>query len=400
MKKDFNKNAVIVLGGNINALGVVRSFEETDIPVYSFGERKNFVMRSRFCKGVVCPHPNNEEFIDFLIQYRENFEVNPILFACADRFLMPIVKNKERLKNLYFIPVCDWDILSNLIVKEFLYPFAAEKGIPCPKTLQSQAKEMNKRTTSGFVFPIIIKPSITLSFAKKMGEKAYILNTQGEYEEFLEKLKKCEVDEMLIIQEYIPGDVDALYTITSFADRNHIIKGYSIGHKIRQSPPLTGGILSGHVKHVEEILRLSEIFIRESEFYGISNIEFKKDSRDGSYKLMEINPRTGLWNLSVLESGINLPMEAYKEVLGREVVREENKTDELIWCTTIQDFYNCVWGYKHKGYSNKSMSIKEWYKTVHLKGVKFVDSIFKIYDPLPFLYFYLFDAILQKFNKK
>ena len=63
MKKDFNKNAVIVLGGNINALGVVRSFEETDIPVYSFGERKNFVMRSRFCKGVVCGVGNDVHHI-------------------------------------------------------------------------------------------------------------------------------------------------------------------------------------------------------------------------------------------------------------------------------------------------------------------------------------------------
>lgn len=400
MKKDHKKNAVIVLGGNINALGVVRSFEKTDIPVYSFGERKNFVMHSCFCKGVVCPQPDTENFIDFLIKFRQNFEVNPIIFACADRFLIPIVKNKERLKDMFFIPVCDWDILSKLIVKEYLYPFAEEKGIPCPKTVQIQAKEMTNSSSLGFVFPIIIKPSLTLSFAKKMGEKAYILNSQNEYESFLIRLKDSGVDEMLIMQEYIPGDVDGLYTITSYADKNHVIKGYSIGHKIRQSPPLTGGILSGHVIHVEEILKLSEIFIKESKFYGISNIEYKKDSRDGSYKLMEINPRTGLWNLSVLESGVNLPLEAYNDALGRDVEREENKTGELVWCKTIEDCYNCVWGYRHKGYTDKSMSLKEWYKSVHIKGARFVDSIFKAYDPMPFFYFYLFDAIGQKLQKK
>ena len=43
-------------------------------------------------------------------------------------------------------------------------------------------------------------------------------------------------------------------------------------------------------------------------FYGIANTEFKLDIRTGEFKLIEINARSGMWNSSVLNSGINMPL--------------------------------------------------------------------------------------------
>ena len=386
MKKNDNKNKVVVLGGGINAMGIVRSFEKTDIPVIVFSWYKDSAMVSRFCKSGICPNPmDKQSLIDFLIDFGKKQSCKSILFATSDLFLMPVVEHKEKLSEFYHIPVCDWNILSKLIEKEYLYKFVGGLGIPCPKTINVYNIEDFEVIKRELALPLIIKPSVNINFSRLLGSKAFIIKSEEELEDIISRVSEANLcSEKIIVQEYIPGDPTELYTITSYANKEHEITGYSIGHKIRQFPPQTGTIVSGHVVHVEEILEHAEKFIKATKFYGISNIEFKKDSRDGSYKLMEINPRTGLWNLSVLESGVNLPMQAYNDVLGIPFEKSFNKNDELIWYIWLVDLFYAVWGNRKKGFHEYAISYREWRKSVRKKGVRSVDALFKWYDPLPF----------------
>ena len=156
-----------------------------------------------------------------------------------------------------------------------------------------------------------------------------IINSKQELLSFAAKLSTTIFSQKpLIIQEFIPGSVENLYTITSYANRNHEIISYSIGHKIRQDPPFAGTITSGRIDNVPQILHLSRKLVKSAKCYGISNIEFKKDERDGQYKLMEINPRSGVWNYSVKASGINLPLISYKDYFG-ESFSKTNKSKNI-----------------------------------------------------------------------
>jgi predicted ATP-grasp superfamily ATP-dependent carboligase len=55
---------------------------------------------------------------------------------------------------------------------------------------------------------------------------------------------------------------------------------------------------------IPELEILARRFLRAMGYYGLSEIEFMQDDRDGRYKLIEMNPRTwgwhtlGLWTLS------------------------------------------------------------------------------------------------------
>lgn len=384
MKKNNSLNKVVILGAGINAMGIVRSFEKTDIPVVVMSWYIDSAMTSRFCKSEICPNPfEKETLIKFLMDYGKKQSRKPVLFATSDLFLMPTVEHKDELSQYYHIPVCDWDILSKLIEKEYLYSFVEKLGIPCPKTINVYKIEDFDVVRKDLTLPVIIKPSVNINFSRLLGAKAFIIKTREEFEDIIVRIAEANLcSEKIIVQEYIPGEPTELYTITSYANKEHEITGYSIGHKIRQFPPQTGTIVSGHVVHVEEILEHAENFIKATKFYGISNIEFKKDSRDGSYKLMEINPRTGLWNLSVLESGVNLPLQAYNDVLGKPIEKEFNKKDELIWYILPIDMYYAVWGNKKKGYPEYALTYREWRKSV--KGARRVDALFKWYDPMPF----------------
>lgn len=384
MKKNPALNQVVVLGAGINGLGIIRSFAKTQIPVVAMSWYKDYGMYSRFCEGKICPNPLNEKaLIEFLVDYAGQKQFKPVLFATSDLFLMPVVKHKKTLAEYYHIPVCDWDVLKPLIKKEYLYAFAEENRIPCPKTYVVRKDAELDEVEKYLSFPLILKPSVNIEFSKLLGEKAFILNSKSEFLEIKAKILKTDLcSKGLIFQEFIPGNVDDLYTITSYTDKSHQIQGYSIGHKIRQYPPETGTIVSGRIKHVNQILESAETFMKASRFYGISNIEFKRDERDGTYKLMEINPRTGVWNSSALACGINLPLMAYKDILGEKIQKESNHSKSLVWLIGPLDFYYSIWGYKSKGYPDYSNSFFKWFKSI--KGDK-VEATFKWNDMMPFI---------------
>ncbi len=385
MKKMFTKelkyNPVIILGGGVHGLGIVRSFQKTKIPVYVFSIDQDFIRFSRFCKIVKCPDPKTEEFISFLKNFCSVFDRKPVIFATSDLFLMTLVRNKVVLEEVAYVPTCNSELIDKLIEKRYLYDLAEKVGISYPKTKILPAEEISMSITKEMTFPLIIKPSVNITFEKFFGDKALFANNSEDLSHFINDVRMFNYVGPIVIQEYIPGDMTKLYTITSYVDQTHQIRGYSIGHKIRQYPAKTGTITSGLVEHVESILEMSKRFLFEVGFYGISNIEYKYDERDGLYKLMEINPRTGLWNLSVLESGINLPLMAYHDILGEKILDASNPEGRLIWAYTLYDMLISLHGYKRNGESEETLSFMQWRKS--LTGCRRVDAIFKWNDPLP-----------------
>lgn len=127
---------------------------------------------------------------------------------------------------------------------------------------------------------------------------------------------------------------------------------------------------------------MAQKFIEATQFYGISNIEFKRDCRTDEFKLVEINPRTDVSTLAGLPCGVNLPLMAYNDILGTKIDNIFNKDKEVNWLITPLDLYYSLWGNKRRGYQGYSLTFGQWYKS--LRGKK-VDATFELTDPLPFI---------------
>ena len=67
--------------------------------------------------------------------------------------------------------------------------------------------------------------------------------------------------------------------------------GTFCGRKLRQTPPVVGTCRVGEAFWVDEIVEAAFRLLRAISFHGVSQVEFKRDQRDGRFKLMEINPR-------------------------------------------------------------------------------------------------------------
>jgi len=67
---------------------------------------------------------------------------------------------------------------------------------------------------------------------------------------------------------------------------------------------------------VEEVVELGLRLLRALRFHGVSQVEFKRDPRDGLYRLMEVNPRLWQWHGLAAACGVDIPRIAYWDLLG------------------------------------------------------------------------------------
>jgi len=402
----FNKPVPIVLGSFINGLGLVRSFGEMAIPSICLDYTRNIAMYSKYSKNFICPHPLKKEvdFIKYLLQLGSRLKNKGILFATGDDWLMSISKNQKILSQYYSFPMSGWDTIKKIINKSYLYKIADQINIPIPRTFFLDSLKQIKNIKKKIIFPCILKPAITINFAEKLkiGNQVLIIENSEKLDNWAIKIKNAHLDNIkLIIQEQIYGPIKNLYTLTAYSDRKGEIKAYSIGHKIRQFPPEAGTIMSGRLKNQKQILNLGIKLIKKLNFCGLSNTEFKKDEKDGKFKLMEINPRSGKWTYSATAAGLNLPYIAYQETLGVKSISKNRKhtNNELVWLDLLNDLLIALFGYKIRGFCKARISFKEWKKSI--KGKKRF-AVISVKDPVPmFIHIYLtFKQMLIFLNKK
>ncbi len=72
----------------------------------------------------------------------------------------------------------------------------------------------------------------------------------------------------------------------------------------------------GEAVWVQEVVDAGLRFLAALDYRGLSQVEFKRDPRDGRYKLMEINPRLFQWHGLAAACGVDLPRLAYADLLG------------------------------------------------------------------------------------
>jgi predicted ATP-grasp superfamily ATP-dependent carboligase len=87
----------------------------------------------------------------------------------------------------------------------------------------------------------------------------------------------------------------------------------------RRQHPAEFGRASTYVETVEapEIESLSERFLRDIGYYGLAELEFKVDPRDGRPKLLDVNARTWGYHSLGQRAGVDFPALLFADQLGQ-----------------------------------------------------------------------------------
>jgi len=377
----YEKPIPIILGCFVNGLGLIRSFGEENIPTIGLDITRNIGMYSKYTQGYICPNPSKREFIQYLINLGKKLKKKGVLFATYDDWLMAISKHQKELSEYYLFPMSGWDVIKKCVDKSLLYKIAIDNNIPIPKTIFLKTITDIKEVKNEISYPFILKPYTPTYYRNtKIGKHVLFIKNKSDLEFWTSRIKQFGLYEVpLICQEYIYGDAENLFTLTSYSNTDAKVVAYSIGHKIRQFPPESGVIRCGKLKNEPELFKIGCKLIKCLNFYGISNIEFKKDT-EGHFRLMEVNARPGMWTYSSTASGLNLPYIAYEEILGNKFNGIERSDTGKIWLTLLDDLYSSLIEYKKAGYPHAQISFNQWLKSI--KGKK-IFGIISLTDPLP-----------------
>lgn len=375
-----------IFGGFVNGLGLVRSLAKEGIQSDVFDVKPCLAAQSKSATYIQSPNPKNEdEFIQFVIKKAKNQILKPVCYITNDIWLVPLLKNKKKLEEFIYFPMSDWDVIEKCYDKEYLSDLCKINEIPHPRSYFPNNTDEIIKKLSDFNFPLILKPVETVGFMEKLNweSRNKILKDTNDLQKVVLEMDNAGFkNRRIILQEVIPGDVKSLYTFTSYSNKKGKVVAWSIGHKLRQIPPEAGTISAGKVIPNSDLERIGINLIETIGFHGIANTEFKLDKKTGEFKLIEINARPGMWNLSALQSGINLPLLAYGDACGYSDYKYTGTNNiELVWINSIYDFmYFFVGiGCKKKFRHNIINRIKE------NKGKK-VQSILSFSDPMPYIW--------------
>jgi predicted ATP-grasp superfamily ATP-dependent carboligase len=194
----------------------------------------------------------------------------------------------------------------------------------------------------------------------------------------------------VMIQELIPGDDAQGVNYNSYFVNGVPIAEFT-AQKVRLEPPFLGSPRVLFSKLIPEIMDNGRLLLQKLNYSGFSCMEFKKDQRDGVYKLMEVNCRNNLSGLLAFTCGINFPWLQYRHLMYGEVNRAASFKENIYWIDLDKDLLRFFISHKEEGYSLKE------YLRPYCKEKVFAISSFN--DPLPYVMrvTYLLKLLFRKF---
>ena len=179
----------------------------------------------------------------------------------------------------------------------------------------------------------------------------------------------------VMIQEFIPGDETQGVNYNSYFWNGQPLVEFT-AQKVRLTVRDFGLPRMVISKDISEIIEPGRKIIRALGFNGYSCTEFKKDIRDGVYKLMEVNGRHNRSGLLSTHCNINFPWIQYKHLVQGELPSEGNYLTDIYWMDEFNDVI-CSIKYHHQERYSLMQYIRPYLK-------RHIFAVFDMKDPMPF----------------
>jgi D-aspartate ligase len=258
---------------------------------------------------IEAPHPedNEEEFVEVLAHAGDEAR-RSMLVPTTDETLGTVARNRERLEQRYVVASPGRPAVQAVLDKWRTYEIAERVGVSVPDTFAPRSVEELEGQRKAFRFPCLVKPRIGHRYYERFGRKMTKVNS---FDELLSAYREAtEAGHAMMVQEFIPGDDTHGVNFNAYCIRGEP-RVWCTAEKIRLAPPGTGRPRVAVSKQLPELKAPATALLGAFGYEGFSCTEFKRDARDGSFKLMEINARHNLSTGLSVACGVNFPVLEY-----------------------------------------------------------------------------------------
>jgi predicted ATP-grasp superfamily ATP-dependent carboligase len=204
-------------------------------------------------------------------------------------------------------PFAPDDILRRASNKHEVMRLAADLGLPAPASFLPAGPDELGRAGAATGFPAIVKPCEGQGShgVKRVADAAELAEW---YPRIVERFGPA------LVQEFIPAEGE--YGVSLLLGRDSEVLA-QFSHRRLRSYPVSGGpsTLREGI-HCPEMEADARRLLQAMRWSGVAMVEFRRDARDGRYKLMEINHRFwGSLQLAIV-SGVDFPALLCRDALG------------------------------------------------------------------------------------
>lgn len=301
----------VILGGDLTCYSLARSFyDEYGVKCIVISLSKNgFASYSRFIESIVEPEMEKTDvFVATLQKLGKKYaEKKLILLAGGDWYVRASVENKDKLPENVVVPYVELELLDRLVLKDSFYEICEDLEIPYPETFVYDLKE-NTPLELPFSYPVIAKPADSARYHYAEFEdkrKVYKFNTAQELSDMLARLRQSSYGYKFLIQDFIPGDDTYMRILTCYCDKNSDVKFAAFGRVLLEDhgPGAIGNPIAIISDVDDQIVAQAAKLLKHVGYTGFANFDLKYDTRDGSVRFFEVNPRLGRSNYYITGSG-------------------------------------------------------------------------------------------------
>jgi predicted ATP-grasp superfamily ATP-dependent carboligase len=298
---------------------VVRSLGRRGIPVWVVRSAADhgLASMSRFSRRrVIWPDDGDEARLSALMDLcRKDKLEGWTLFPTADATAAFVARRHAELAGRFRLTTPAWDTFVWAYDKRLTYQLAASLDIPHPKVFTPCDRNDVGRYTGEF--PVLLKPA-TKPRLNLPRAKAWLVRDRAELPVRYDEVASLAEPGALMLQELVPGPGGQLSYAAVCRDGEPLVA--TVAERVRQYP-VDFGRSSSYVETIDdaEVERLGRLVLEKLRFDGLVEIEFKRDSRDGLCKLLDINARVWGWHTIGSEIGLDFTYLAWRLANGEPV---------------------------------------------------------------------------------
>ena len=312
----------VVVGGDYQGLGIVRSLGRHGIPVCVVDDEHSISRYSRHATRFVKLAGLKDErmAVEGLLDLGERLNLQGwVLYPTREELVAAFSRYRAELSQVFRVPTPGWESVRWAWDKRNTYQMAEELGIPVPATYYPQSVD-DLDALDGLTPPFAIKPAIKEHFIYATKAKAWRADNHAELKSLFRKASALVGPGEVMVQELVPGGGSQQYSYCAFFRRGQAVGSLVV--RRRRQHPLQFGRASTYVESVDVPLleQLSERFLRAIDYYGLVELEYKLDPRDSQFKLLDVNARTWGYHSIGAAAGVDFSYMLYADQVGLPVM--------------------------------------------------------------------------------
>jgi D-aspartate ligase len=367
----------VVVGGSLNALGVIRSLSQGHMPLFVVETtRQAAACWSRYSRFVGAPSLEGTPLVNTLVELSERLGSRPVLILTSDECVDTISAARSVIEPLYRISLPSVEMVRALADKTKFQLLAESEGFRVPRGVAvsniSDCSQIAQLTA-----PLVLKPADKTLVLADIAERAVRADSIAEAEQVARRMLRQAP--RLIVQEWIDGPETEIFFSLFSCDRDGRLLGLFPGRKLVCSPPLIGttAVCAAAPEAAAELTAQTLTFIERVGYRGLGSLEFKRDSRTGQFVIIEPTVGRTDWQEEIATlCGINLPLLTYRTEIGLPTAAPASLPQE-----------SAAW--------RSSLGFRPPVGLLHPKA-KLVDGFLRWVDPLPGVYHYGYDRGVRR----